>query len=282
MFRSTNPVLTKDAAFAPAQPQGGYGQYSPYPQQSQFGGPQDPRQGYGTPPVESGPRMTMEDVITKTSVIMGLMILVAAASWSGIVFGIIPEAAMMPMLIGGGLGTFVFSIVVAFRSKVTPLMAVVFSVLEGMFVGMLSLFFESLYDGIVVQAVLGTLIVAAVMLAAYRFKVIRVTPMFTKVLVIATVSFALAMLANFGLSLVGINLGLRDGGTGPVSLLAIGVSILGVVLASLNLVLDFDVIDRGVRNGAPAKQSWLAAFGLVVTMVWLYTEILRILSYFRR
>ena len=282
MFRSTNPVLTKDAAFAPAQPQGGYGQYSPYPQQSQFGGPQDPRQGYGTAPVESGPRMTMEDVITKTSVIMGLMILVAAASWSGIVFGVIPVAAMMPMLVVGGLGTFVFSIVVAFRSKVTPVMAVVFSVLEGMFVGMLSLFFETLYDGIVVQAVLGTLIVAAVMLAAYRFKVIRVTPMFTKVLVIATVSFALAMLANFGLSLVGINLGLRDGGTGPVSLLAIGVSILGVVLASLNLVLDFDVIDRGVRNGAPAKQSWLAAFGLVVTMVWLYTEILRILSYFRR
>lgn len=283
MFRSTNPVLTKDAAFAPAQPQGGYGQYSPYPQQSQFGGPQDPRQqGRGMSPADGGPRMTMEDVITKTSVIMGLMILVAAASWSGIVFGIIPGALMFPMLVVGGLGTFVFSIVVAFRSRVTPVMAVVFSVLEGLFVGMLSLFFENLYEGIVVQAVLGTLIVAAVMLAAYRFKVIRVTPMFTKILFISTISFALAMLVNFGLSLVGINLGLRAGGTGPVSLLAIGVSILGVVLASLNLVLDFDIIDRGVRNGAPAKQSWLAAFGLVVTMVWLYTEILRILSYFRR
>ncbi|SDD93998.1 Bax inhibitor-1/YccA family protein [Auraticoccus monumenti] len=282
MFRSTNPVLTKDAAFAPAQPQGGYGQYSPYPQQQRSGGPQDPRQGYGAGPVDSGPRMTMEDVITKTSVIMGLMILVAAASWSAISFGILPQEVMFPMLVVGGLGTFVFSIVVAFRARVTPVMAVVFSILEGMFVGMISLFFESLYDGIVVQAVLGTLIVAAVMLAAYRFKVIRVTPMFTKILFISTISFALAMLVNFGLSFVGIDLGLRDGGTGPVSLLAIGVSILGVVLASLNLVLDFDLIDRGVRNGAPARQSWLAAFGLVVTMVWLYTEILRILSYFRR
>lgn len=292
MFRSTNPVLTKDAAFAPAQPQGGQGPYAPYPQQPGFGGPQDP-QGYGqpgqwqqygqgAPAPAAGPRMTMEDVLTKTSVIMGLMILVAAASWSSIVFGIVPAQLMFPALVVGGLGTFVFAMVVAFRSKVTPVMAVVFSILEGLFVGMLSLFFETMYPGIVVQAVLATLIVAAVMLAAYRFKVIRVTPMFTKVLMIATISFALAMLVNFGLGFVGINLGLRDGGTGPVSLLAIGVSIIGVVLASLNLVMDFDLIDRGIRNGAPASQSWLAAFGLVVTMVWLYTELLRILSYFRR
>ncbi len=285
MFRSTNPVLTKDEAFAPTRSGGGGGQYG-YPQagypQTQFGGPQDPRAagGFGQPDV--GPRMTMEDVITKTSVIMGLMILVAAASWSAIVFGILPVGIMYPAMIVGGLGTFVLAMVVAFRSRVTPLTAVIFSVLEGLFVGMFSFFFETLYPGIVVQAVLATLIVAVVMLGAYRFKVIRVTPMFTKVLMIATISFAVAMLANFLLSFVGINLGLRDSGTGSVSLLAIGVSILGVVLASLNLVMDFDLIDRGVRQGAPAKQSWLAAFGLVVTMVWLYTEILRILSYFRR
>ncbi|MVA76671.1 hypothetical protein GC722_11650 [Auraticoccus sp. F435] len=281
MFRSTNPVLTKDAAFAPQPRGGGYGPYSPYPQQQGFGQQQGyAQQGYGALP-DPGPRMTIEDVITKTSVIMGLMILVAAASWSAIVFGVVPVALMWPALVVGGLGTFVLSIVVAFRSKVGPVTAAVFSVLEGLFIGMFSLFFESMYPGIVVQAVLATLIVAAVMLAAYRFKVIRVTPMFTKVLIIATVSFALAMLVNFVLGFAGINLGLRDSG-GDVSLLAIGVSIIGVVLAALNLVLDFDVIDRGVRSGAPARQSWLAAFGLVVTMVWLYTELLRILSYFRR
>lgn len=289
MFRTSNPVLTKDAAFAPAQPQGGGyqgqpGPYSPYPQQPGGGGPQDPRGpqgggwgGGGGQPAAAGPRMTMEDVLTKTMVVMGLMVLVAAAAWV-----LLPEALTFPALIVGGLGTFVFSIVVAARSKVTPAMAVVFGILEGVFVGMISRYFEGFYDGIVVQAVFATLVVAAVMLAAYRFKVIRVTPMFTKVLIIATASFGIAMLANFLLSFAGINLGLRAGATGEVSLLAIGVSVLGVVLASLNLILDFDLVERGVRNGAPAQQSWLAAFGLTVTMVWLYVEILRIISYFRR
>jgi uncharacterized YccA/Bax inhibitor family protein len=90
------------------------------------------------------------------------------------------------------------------------------------------------------------------------------------------------MLINFVASLLGFNMGLRDGGTGPVSLLAVGFSILGCVLAVLNLVLDFDYIERGVEMGAPASESWRGAFGLTVTMVWLYVEILRLLSYIRR
>ena len=101
---------------------------------------------------------------------------------------------------------------------------------------------------------LGTFAAAGVTLAAYKFFNIRVTPKFQKIVIIATIAFAVAMLLNFLLSLAGVNLGLRDDGTGPVSLLAIGVSLLGVVLAVLNLVLDFDYIEKGVAMGAPAKR----------------------------
>ena len=165
---------------------------------------------------------------------------------------------------------------------INPALVLLYAAIEGVFIGMISKYFEYLYSGIVAQAVLGTFAAAGVTLAAYKFFNIRVTPKFQKVVIIATIGFAVAMLLNFLLSLAGFNLGLRDDGTGSVSLLAIGVSALGVILAVLNLVLDFDYIEQGVAMGAPAKESWRGAFGLTVTMVWLYIEILRILSYLRR
>ena len=128
---------------------------------------------------------------------------------------------------------------------------------------------------------IGTFAAAAVTLAAYKFFNIRVTPKFRKVVIIATISFAVALLINFVLSLFGVNLGLVDGGTGAVSMLAVGFSLLGATLAVLNLVLDFDYIEQGVAMGA-SGESWRGAFGLTVTMVWLYIEILRLLSYIRR
>jgi uncharacterized YccA/Bax inhibitor family protein len=109
-----------------------------------------------------------------------------------------------------------------------------------------------------------------------------VTPKFQKIVIISTIAFALAMLINFVFVLLGMSTPFVAGITGPVGLLAIGVSLLGAVLAVLNLVLDFDYIERGVAMGAPAKESWRGAFGLTVTMVWLYVELLRLLSYLRR
>ena len=156
-----------------------------------------------------------------------------------------------------------------------------YAAIEGVFIGMISKFFENFYAGIVVQAVIGTFAAAGVTLAAYKFFNIRVTPKFTKIVMIATIAFAVAMLINFVLCL-SASTWLRAGITGPVGLLAIGISLLGAVLAVLNLVLDFDYIERGVAMGAPASESWRGAFGLTVTMVWLYVEILRLLSYLRR
>jgi uncharacterized YccA/Bax inhibitor family protein len=129
--------------------------------------------------------------------------------------------------------------------------------------------------------VIGTFAAAAVTLAAYKLFNIRVTPKFRKVVIIATIAFAVALLINFLLSLFGVNLGLRDS-AGTISMLAVVFSLIGATLAVLNLVLDFDYIEQGVAMGAPASESWRGAFGLTVTMVWLYIEILRLLSYIRR
>ena len=271
MLRSSNPVLSRQDAFTPAAPQ--HGQQSPWGNQP-YGYQQYP----GQAPVQAPEgRMTFDDVVTKTAVTMAILVLTAAAAWFAV-----PDTLMFPAMILSALVGFGVVLVVAFRRVINPALVLVYAAIEGVFIGMISKYFEYLYSGIVAQAVLGTFAAAGVTLAAYKFFNIRVTPKFTKIVIIATISFAVAMLLNFVLALAGFNVGLRDGGTGPVSLLAIGVTLLGAVLAVLNLVLDFDYIEKGIAMGAPAKESWRAAFGLTVTMVWLYIEILRLLSYLRR
>jgi uncharacterized YccA/Bax inhibitor family protein len=265
MLRSSNPVLARQDAFTPAAPQYGHDPYG-YPQPA----------GRGPVQTTEG-RMTFDDVVTKTAITMAVLVVTAALAWYAV-----PDTLMFPALILSALVGFLVVLVVAFRRVINPALVLVYAAIEGVFIGMISKYFEYLYSGIVVQAVLGTFAAAGVTLAAYKFFNIRVTPKFTKVVVISTIAFAVAMLANLVLALFGINLGLRDGGTGPVSLLAVGVALLGAVLAVLNLVLDFDYIERGVAMGAPARESWRGAFGLTVTMVWLYIEILRLLSYLRR
>jgi uncharacterized YccA/Bax inhibitor family protein len=284
MLRSSNPILSKQDAFTPAAPQYGQAQYGqggfqPYPPQGyqQPGYPQDPS-GAGMRPTSAPEgRMTLDDVVTKTAVTMAVLFATAALAWA-----FIPDVLAFPAMILSALVGFVVVLLVSFRRVVSPPLVLLYAALEGVFIGMISEVFERIYPGIVVQAVFATFVAAGVTLAAYKFFNIRVTPKFQKVVFIATAAFAVAMLLNFVLSLVGINLGFRSGITGDVSLLAIGISLLGVVLAVLNLVLDFDYIERGVAMGAPARESWRGAFGLTVTMVWLYIEILRILSYLRR
>ena len=221
--------------------------------------------------------MTLDDVVTKTAVTIGVLVITAALAWR-----FVPDNLYFPALIASGLIGFLVVLLVAFRRKVSPPLVLLYAGIEGIFIGLISQIFESYYPGIVVQAVIGTFAAAGVTLAAYKFFNIRVTPKFRKVVIIATISFAVALLINFVLALFGVNLGLRDSGTGAISLLAIAFSLLGAVLAVLNLVLDFDYIEQGVAIGAPASESWRGAFGLTVTMVWLYIEILRLLSYLRR
>jgi uncharacterized YccA/Bax inhibitor family protein len=275
MLRSSNPILSRQDAFTPAAPP----QYNqnPYTQPSS-GYAQYPTPGYQQAPVEPVEgRMTLDDVVTKTAVTMGVLVIAAALAWM-----FVPDTLYFPALIASGLIGFIVVMIVAFRRNVSPGLVLVYAGIEGIFIGMISKIFESYYSGIVVQAVIGTFAAAAVTLAAYKFFNIRVTPTFRKVVIIATIAFAVALLINFILALFGVNLGLRDSGTGAISLLAVVVSLIGATLAVLNLVLDFDYIEQGVAMGAPATESWRGAFGLTVTMVWLYIEILRLLSYLRR
>jgi uncharacterized YccA/Bax inhibitor family protein len=287
MLRSSNPILSKKDAFTPAAPQyGQYGQgqagFQPYPTQGY------PQQGYlqdpTGPSVPRGPsggieaRMSFDDVVTKTAVVMAVLIAAAAVAWN-----VIPPLNLtLPAMLVSGLVGFVVVVLVSFRRVVSPPLVLAYAAIEGIFIGCLSQLFEAAYPGIVAQAVVGTFFAAGVTLAAYKFFNIRVTPKFQKIVVISTIAFAAMLLVNFIFSIVTGGTGLRGGITGPVSLLAYGISAVAIVLAVLNLVLDFDYIERGVAIGAPASESWRGAFGLTVTMVWLYVELLRLLSYLRR
>ncbi len=284
MLRSSNPILSKKDAFTPAAPQYGQAQYGqagfqPYPAQGyqQPGYPQDPTGPALRPTAEPEGRMTLDDVVTKTAVTMAILFATAALAWA-----FVPDGLYFPTMILSALVGFIVVLLVSFRRVISPPLVLLYAAIEGVFIGMISKVFEAAYPGIVVQAVFATFVAAGVTLAAYKFFNIRVTPKFQKIVFIATASFSVAILLNFVLSLVGVNLGFYAGVTGQVSMLAILVSLIGVVLAVLNLVLDFDYIERGVQMGAPASESWRGAFGLTVTMVWLYIEILRILSYLRR
>ena len=279
MLRSSNPILSKKDAFTPAAPQG-YGQqpYQNYPGQGGSGGPQDP---WGQQPTSQAPagqgRMTLDDVITKTAVTIGVLVVTAALAWN-----FMPERFYFGALILSALVGFGVVLLVSFRRVVSPTLVVLYAAIEGVFIGMISKVFESVYTGIVAQAVVATFVAAGVTLAAYKFFNIRVTAKFTKIVFISTAAFAGLMLVNFIFSLVTGSGGLRSGITGPVSGLSILVSAVAIVLAVLNLVLDFDYVERGIEMGAPANESWRAAFGLTVTMVWLYIELLRLISYIRR
>ena len=290
-MRSTNPILSNPNAFSAdpnaaqgyAQPgaQQGYAQQGydqpgaqqAWGQQGYQPNPGQPMPGQVAPP--SSGRMTLDDTITKSATVMGLLMLVAAAAYV-----LTPLSLLTPALIISGLVGFVTVMVVSLRRVISPPLVLAYAVIEGVFIGAFSKVFEYMYPGIVTQAVLGTFVAAGATLAAYKFFNIRVTDKFRKIVFISTFAFAGVMLLNFVLSLFGIDLGMRGVG-GGISMIAILASAVGVILAVLNLVMDFDYVEQGIRQGAPASESWRAALGLTVTMVWLYTEILRILSYFR-
>ena len=274
MLRSSNPILSKQDAFTPAAPQQGQ---NPYAQQPYAQNPYGQQPGYGQPPIRTEPRMTFDDVITKTALVMGLLVVSAALAWM-----LIPDALYMPALILSSLVGFGTVLLVSFRRNVSPPLVFAYAAIEGVFIGMFSKMFESYYPGIVVQAVIATFVAAGVTLAAYKLFNIRVTPMFQKVVILSTVAFAAVMLVNFIFVLFSNSAGVRGDIVGPVSLLSVGISLIAIVLAVLNLILDFDYIEKGVAMGAPASESWRAAFGLTVTMVWLYVEMLRLISYIRR
>ncbi|GAA0336837.1 Bax inhibitor-1/YccA family protein [Micropruina glycogenica] len=276
-MRSSNPVLSRPDAFTPQQQpaQGGFQQPYGYQQPGQ----QFPQQGYQQPgqyapqqPVQTGGVMTIDDVITKSAITLGTVIGVAALT-----FMFMPARFLMAGMIISAIAGFVTVMVVAARRVINPGAVLVYAAVEGIFIGAVSKLYESLWNGIVPAAVLATVVASAATLGAYKFFRIRVTNKFRKMVMIGTLAYAGVLLVNFVLSLFGINFLF---GHGNMALLLL-ISALGVGLAVFNLILDFDYIEQGIAMQAPASESWRAAFGLTVTLVWLYIEMLRLLSYFR-
>jgi uncharacterized YccA/Bax inhibitor family protein len=285
-MQSSNPVFRKAEGFNgrsqsgmsyPAygsQPAGRTGAqtYDPYGQGGQGG-------GYAPSTATGGP-MTIDSVVQKTGLTLGLTVLVAAATWVltpaiDPYTGAAGSLYLLAML--GAFGGFALAMVNSFKRVVSPALVLAYAALEGLFIGAFSKVIEAQFGGgLVVGAVLGTVAAVAGTLAAYKFFNIRVSPTFRKWVVGAMLGFVALSLLDVVLSIFGSSFGFN--GFGPMGLLS---SVIGLGLGVLMLILDFDFVERGVEAGLPERESWRAAFGLTVTIIWIYIELLRILAILR-
>ena len=228
-------------------------------------------QSYGTTDT-----MTIGGTVNKTGFLLILCLLPAAWVWQKFFSSQNPEV-VYPYLIGGALGGFIVAMVTVFKKEWSPLTAPIYALLEGLVLGGLSAVFEARFPGIVIQAVGLTFGTLFALLMAYKSGVIRATENFKLGVVAATGGIALVYLAGFVLGFFGVGIPYIHGS----GIIGIGFSLFVVVIAALNLVLDFDFIENGAAAGAPKFMEWYAAFGLLVTLIWLYLEILRLLSKLR-
>ncbi|MCX6292987.1 MAG: Bax inhibitor-1/YccA family protein [Sphingobacteriales bacterium] len=189
-------------------------------------------------------------------------------------------ANVMPMILGGAIGGLVIAIVLMFKKEWAPFLAPLYALLEGLFIGAISSFFNQAYPGIVMQAVGLTFSVGIGMYFLYAMRIIRATEKFKSVLITATVGIALFYFAIMILRMFSVNIDETMPFVNGGGMFGIGFSLLIVAIAALNLILDFDMIEQGAEMGAPKYMEWYGAFGLMVTFVWLYMEILRLLSKF--
>jgi uncharacterized YccA/Bax inhibitor family protein len=214
--------------------------------------------------------MTIEGSVNKTGASLVILLVCAALQWN-LAFG---EALYYPLMIAGAIGGFVVALVTVFKKEWAPVTTPLYAALEGLLLGGISLTFEQRYPGIVINAVGLTLGTLAALLLAYRARIIRATENFKLGIFAATGGIALLYLVSMALGFFGKTIPfIHD--AGPIG---IGFSLVVVAVAALNLVLDFDFIERGAAHGAPKYMEWYAAFGLLVTLVWLYLEMLRLLA----
>lgn len=280
-MQSRNPVFARSEGF---NGRGSSSATSPSEWKIDFDQPSNPtHDSIGT----DTSRMTLSSVIEKTAITLGLVVVAAAVTW--FVIGDLdpnsPDAQRNIALLGtlamvGVFGGLALNLVNSFKKVVSPPLVLAYAVVQGIFVGAISKAIAYYIVGdpaVVFQAVLATFVAAGATLGAYKFFNIQVTDKFRKVMMISLVSVFAIMMINFVLSLTGV---LPDGGLRNFGTLGLIVSIGLAVLAIFTLIMDFDFVERGIEAGLPARESWRAAFGLTVTLVWLYIELLRILAIF--
>ena len=223
---------------------------------------------------DPGQVMTLNGTVNKTGLLLLMCVATAAYTWN-LYTGPESMGVLMPYLLVGGIGGFIVAIVTVFKKQWSPITAPLYALLEGLFLGGISVFFEAQFPGIVMQAVMLTLGVLAALLMAYKSGLIKATENFKLGVVAATGGIALLYLVNMGMRLFGFE---GFGFIHESSAMGIAFSVFVVIIAALNLVLDFDFIESGAEAGAPKYMEWYGAFGLVVTLIWLYLEILRLLA----
>lgn len=225
----------------------------------------------------AGEQMTITGTVNKTAILLALVMITAIYTW-GRFYSTQDAGTIMPLVLIGAIGGLVFCVVTVFKKEWAGVTAPIYALLQGLVVGGISAIFESAYPGIVVQAVGLTFGTLACLLMAYKSGLIKATENFKLGVVAATGGIALLYLVSFVMSMFGKPIGfIHEGGT-------FGILFSGfvVVIAALNLVLDFDFIEAGAENGAPKYMEWFGAFGLTVTLIWLYLEILRLLAKLRK
>lgn len=259
------------------QPQ--YGQQS-YGQQSQpqYGQAQYGQQGYGQPqytdysaptysePIPAGERLTMNDVLVKTAINLGLVVVGAVVAWY------VPVLMLLGLL--GGL---VLGLVNSFKQKVSPVLVMAYALMEGMMLGGLSAIVNLRYPGTAIQAVLATIVVAGVTLALFANGKIRTTPKLNKIFMIGALSYlGYGLVSMLTAGLFGFSLNSMSIGGIPLGL---PIALIAVAMATYSLLIDYTTTAEAVDAGLPQSESWRLAFGLTASLVWLYVEILRVLMY---
>jgi len=225
------------------------------------------------PDASSQYAMTIQGAVNTTANLLFLVVLTASWTWNMFLTSPNP-AAVMPWLLGGAIGGFIVAMVTIFKKTWAGFTAPIYALLEGLFLGAISSMFEARFPGIVIQAVALTFGTLFALLFAYKSGLIQATENFKLGVTAATGGIALVYFATIVLGFFGVSVPYIHGS----GLIGIGFSLFVVVIAALNLVLDFDFIEKGAEVGAPKYMEWYGAFGLVVTLIWLYLEILILLS----
>jgi uncharacterized YccA/Bax inhibitor family protein len=289
-MRSSNPVFSRRgfsrdngyAGFNAAPQAGGPAvgtQANPYAQQGGNPYAQNPyaQQGqqYGAPPqapVSTG-RMTMDDVVMRSAMTLGTVTVGAILAWA-----LLPvTSTSFGLAIGSALIAFVLAMVQSFKRKASPALIIGYAAFEGVFLGVISEMYNSRWSGAPFQAVLGTMAVSGATLLIYRAGWIRVTARYARIGIAIAIAFVLVLAVNLLLVAFGVA---EDGGLRSMGPLGAIVGILAVILGAFFLTLDFKQIEDGIAYGAPKEEAWLAAFGLTMTLVWIYVEMLRLAAIF--
>jgi uncharacterized YccA/Bax inhibitor family protein len=276
-MQSNNPVFSRSEEFKRG---GGATTYQGYGTDPSTWGTGEPGQP-GTPPthapVATGP-MTIDSVVQKTAITLGVVIVTALATWI-LSPDVSSDADLGPLIAAvtiGSLGAFALSMVNSFKRVISPALVLAFAALEGVALGGISKLFDAQFgDGVVSGAVIGTFAAFAGTLTAYKVLNIKVGDKFRKMVIAGVFGMIGLSVMSLVLSLFGVQTGLFG-----VSGLGMITAVAGLVLGVFMLIMDFDFVEQGVANGLPERESWRAAFAMTVSLVWIYTNLLRILAFF--